>query len=236
MKEPHYTLDLLKRQACDRTDYQQFEADFANRQLIPSGKHKIKAEVLSSYFQAVMPGKTVIDIGCDKGLFSYLAYKSGAISILAYERNAKLTTYRDVLFQYLGVPAVFSTEDLFLDQSQPAPVADCVMALAVLHEIKYGSLEDKIRRIRKMSLERSLIEFCEDYQSRFGDGWNLDVFKSLIRQHYRDVGLVAEYPAIGELSGTRYIFDCCCGNQEPWNSSHSSQSIPNSALTWRSSG
>ncbi len=210
MKEPQYTLEALKHQACGGEGYQLFDVDFSTKTLRPLGKHKVKYNLIVEYMRRVMPGKSVIDIGCDKGLYSYMAYRSGASSVLGNEKNKKLTQYRQLLFKCLGVPATFTDENYFRDLSKPVPTADCVLALSVLHEIKQGSLEEKISRIRQMSVERSLLEFCEDYQHRFGQWWDLDLFQSLANKHYRTVVLISKYDAWSKDKGVRYLFDCQC--------------------------
>jgi hypothetical protein len=207
MKEPQYTLELLKLQACKGSvGYQRFDIDFASKTLHPHDKHKIKSDLLLDYMSKVMPGKSVIEIGSDKGLYSYLAHKFGARSIIVNDKSRKLAKYRRLLFKCLGVSAEFSEENFF--KNIEFPQADCVIALAVLHEIEQGTLEEKIKRIREMSLECSLIEFCEDYQLRFGNYWNVESFKRIAERYYRHINLVAQYEAIGGDPGTRYIFDC----------------------------
>lgn len=210
MKEPNYTLELLKRQACKNgIGYQRFEIDFAARVLHPHDKHKLKCELLFDYMQRALPGKSVIEIGCDKGLYSYMAYQCGARSIIANDKSKKLAKYRRLLFKCLGIPATFSERNYFENPSE-LPKADYVIALAVLHEIQQGSLAEKIRTIREMSLECSLIEFCEDYRTQFGDDWNVESFKRMAEECYAKINLVAQYEAIGGDPGTRYIFDCHC--------------------------
>jgi len=210
MKEPAYTLEALKKLACKNgIGYQRFDVDFNSRTLHPHDKHKVKYDLLYDYMQRVIPGQTVIDLGCDKGFYSVMAYQAGATSVLSNEKNAKLTNYRKLLFKCLHYPATHSEENYFADMSKPVPKADCVLALSVLHEIKHVSLDDKIRRIREMSRHRSLIEFCEDYQERFGDWWNIDTFVEIVQRHYSELNLIAKYDAIGGASGTRYIYDCC---------------------------
>ena len=201
ISEPKFTLDNLRRK--DKgTDYQQFAIDVKNKTLIPSGKHRTKFEMVRNID---LRGMRVLDLGCDKGLYSYMACKNGAHHVVANDIRYNLVQYRNILFKILGLPVQNTSNNVFLENKQ----YDYVLALAMLHEVENLTLREKIYSIRRMSKKGSIIEFCEDYSEKFDD-WSLGKFLKCVRSEYKTIELVGEYPAIGDYKGTRYIYDCCC--------------------------
>lgn len=209
-REPIYSLETIKTEICGGQGYQRFGYRFAERELLPRDKHLIKHDLLGPFMRSRMPGSTVLEIGCDKGLYSYMAFRYGAKQVTANDVNAKLESYSRLLFKWLGYPIRFHYGNLFEDLSKTPYHVDYVIALAVLHQIKNCTLEEKISHIRSMSHEGSLIEFCEDYQQMFGPAWNVNTFLEIVKGLYSTCDIIGEYDAIGGTSGRRYICDCRC--------------------------
>jgi 2-polyprenyl-3-methyl-5-hydroxy-6-metoxy-1,4-benzoquinol methylase len=204
--EYNYTLEKLKKAG---DDYQQFELDEESQLLRPSGKHKTKHDLLNPFMEK-LDGLDVLEIGCDKGLYTYMACKAGASSIVANDIRLDLVDYRNLMFRILDMPVTNTSENLFEDMTQEPKQYDYVMALAVLHQIKNGNMEGRIAHIQKMSRFGTLLEFCEDYQEKLGPTWNLSRFKRIVGWYYKNVSLVAQYPAVGDYKGVRYVYDCRC--------------------------
>jgi len=80
----------------------------------------------------------------------------------------------------------------------------------MLHQVENLNLEEIIKKIRSMSYKGSIIEFCEDYQYKFGENWNNNFFKNIVLKYYTSINLLGKYQAIAEKGGIRYIYDCRC--------------------------
>lgn len=207
--EPNYTLEKLKN-SFTSLDYQKFKMDFRNQTLTPLGKHKTKYDILLPFMRN-MDGLDLLEIGCDKGLYTYMACKGGAASVVANDIRGDLIDYRNILFRALRMPVTNTKENLFRDMKEEPKQYDYVIALAVLHQIKKDlSMEAKIAHIHKMSRFGTLLEFCEDYKEKFGPSWNLSRFKKVADWYYKSTTLLGQYPAIGRYEGIRYIYDCRC--------------------------
>lgn len=213
IKEPENTINYYKwkanRNLATKNGYQWFDIDFVSKKLIPMERTKldVKRKLIEETIKKRVAGKSVIDIGCDKGYFAWCAMKYGAREVFANDLNDKLEEFVTIMCKTMKWPIKFMNKNLFEDNH--GLKFDYVMSLAMIHQIGI-SAEEAVEKIREMSIEGSLIEFCEDYQYKFGITWNVKWFEDLLKKHYSKIELVATYQAIAEKTGTRYVYDCCC--------------------------
>lgn len=85
---------------------------------------------------AEAPGKTVLDIGCAEGLISREFAKAGAREITALDSiEEHLQVARE---QCRGYPITFVLANI--NEPQPAYSADIVLALGVVHKLRYPEI------------------------------------------------------------------------------------------------
>jgi 2-polyprenyl-3-methyl-5-hydroxy-6-metoxy-1,4-benzoquinol methylase len=211
IREPAYTLEFLKATANhslnSKDGYQWYDIDTANRRLRvhANSKSDFKAKILKPKFQALLPGCTVMDLGCDKGYFSWLAVEAGATHVLAVDVKPELKRYLDNLVSIMKWPIEPINQNLFTTEFDRK--VDYVLALAMLHEIKQ-EIGATIRRIRSLCTCGAIIEFCEDYSEE--KGWNREEFESLLSNTFRQASLIDRYRAISTSPGWRYLYECLC--------------------------
>lgn len=210
LKEPDVTLELLKyganRNLRSKEGYQWYQ--FVGEELVPfqDSKTDIKARCLEPHMH-IVSGKTVLDIGCDKGYFFWFAKKHGALSVTCNEIHKPLIDYLQVFCKLFSLN--FDSRNLFREQCPPT--YDVTMSLAMIHQVG-EPLYTIVDKIRSMTKGCSIIEFFEDYSQRFGSQWNLDVFKKIVLQHYNSVDVLCDYEAIGDYKGRRYLCHARCSH------------------------
>lgn len=215
MKEPNYSICALKwranRNLSTKEGYQPYEIDFKNKCLVPfpNTKLDIKRKFVEPIIKKHVIGKSVIDLGCDKGYFSWFSMISGADKVLANDVNFRLHSYLILLCKSMGWGKIEPINDnLFIKEETIK--ADYVLSLAMLHQVREITHEQAVGKIRQMCKFGALIEFCEDYQQEFGMGWNKNWFENLLKINFADIKLIGCYDAITEKGGIRYLYDCRC--------------------------
>lgn len=215
MREPEHTLNQLKwsanRNLATKEGYQWYDIDFKNRRLVPlpNTKLDVKRHLIEPVIAKNVPNRTVLDLGCDKGYFSWYAMKCGAEKVIANDVNDKLEIYLRTLTATMGWSRMkVLNENLF--DGELRVDADYVLALAMIHQVDNMEPVEVVRRIRRMAGEGALIEFCEDYQYKYGDGWNHQWFEEELLWEFERVNPVGSYDAIAEKKGKRYLYDCRC--------------------------
>jgi 2-polyprenyl-3-methyl-5-hydroxy-6-metoxy-1,4-benzoquinol methylase len=210
-----YSINNLKHKAnrglSTKEGYQWYDIDIKNKILIPHTNTKldIKRKFIEPFVSSRFKNKSIIDLGCDKGYFSWLCMRSGASTVVANDVNQKLYDYLVFLCKTMKWKNIIPlNKNLFEEKNVPR--FDYVLSLAMLHQVENLDLEEIIKKIRLMSKEGSIIEFCEDYQYKFGENWNNDFFNNIILKYYSSINLLGKYQAIAEKGGTRYIYDCRC--------------------------
>jgi 2-polyprenyl-3-methyl-5-hydroxy-6-metoxy-1,4-benzoquinol methylase len=186
--------------------YQRFDLDLEHKLLIPKDKLEIKANLLMDFLRKIVPGKTVLDIGCDKGYFSHLASELGAKNVTANDVSVRPLHYAYAMFNITGKRNVeVLRHNLF---AEPLDLQfDLVLALAMIHQTNV-SIEDSVSVIRKHAKVGAVIEFCEDYKEKFGESWNSERFSEAVLARFKSMVLIGEYDAIGDYSGRRYLWYC----------------------------
>lgn len=200
LKEPLHTLHHYQSRDDDPQGYQHFKIDTERNQLIPLGR-KTKAKLLAEFLRSVIPGKTVLDLGCDKGYFSYLAADLGASKVIANDVNARSLNYASILFKIMKKQNV---EVVLGNLAGKNIQCDWVLALAVIHQLHLG-INESLTLIHNYCKEGAVIEFCDDYRNTFGKTWNVDYFCAASRLVFSEVKLIGEY----EASGCKRSIWCC---------------------------
>lgn len=214
IKEPLYSINSFKwkanRNLATKEGYQWYDIDFEKKILIPykNTKLDIKRQFIEPVLLEKTKNKKVIDLGCDKGYFSWFAMQSGATEVVANDINDKLYDYIYFLCKIMKWKNIKPlNENIFIDSKIKA---NYVICLAMIHEVKNLSHETIIKKIRDMCTDGALIEFCEDYQYKFGKKWNKIWFEEIIQSLFYKIELVGSYEAIAKNTGKRYLYDCRC--------------------------
>ena len=207
IKEPWLTLSQYQSRGNSPEGYQRFEIDLEHKLLIPTGKLETKAGLLAEFLRSAVAEKSVLDIGCDKGYFSWLSKSYGAKVVTANEKSRNPIGYAKTLFRVFGMNIEVLHQDLFRQKEER--VYDLVLALAVLHQIGL-ELDETLAIIRGYARQGAVIEFCEDYQEVFGKTWNLHRFSEAALAKFKSMALIGEYDAVGDYKGRRYLWYCGC--------------------------
>lgn len=216
IKEPGYTLTTYKykadRKLATKEGYQWFDIDCTNNQLVPQqgGKLLVKANLIDQHIRERSKARTVLDIGCDKGYFSWVAVSGGASAVTAVDKSAKPIEFLKEMSRMMRWPIEPLQVDLFESDVQFIRPFGYALALAVIHQVERKSVQDVLARIRSLVKHGALIEFCEDYREEKGPDWNADNFVRWASQHFAEVELLAKYEAMSAYKGHRYIYDCRC--------------------------
>jgi hypothetical protein len=192
-----------------REGYQWLTVDYAGRALvpIPGSKLEHKAALIDPLLPRLVPGRVVLDIGCDKGYFSWSAWRHGASLVYANEIHPKVGEFLKTTTRYMRWGVVPVADNLFAPGGRQIE-ADYVLALAVLHQVENMTLGEAVAKVR------ALIEFCGDYRQRLGPQWTLEEFAAAAGGQFASVTCLASYPSMNggdaAQSGTRYLYDCRC--------------------------
>ena len=211
ISEPFYTINQIKYEANRHLEtkegYQWYSVNKHGLTPFANSKLYFKEKLIAQTISDMVKGRSVLDLGCDKGYFSWWSMKCGATSVTANDINMRLYKYLHLLFRTMRWNIEILVDDLF--QQDSSRKWDCVLALALLHQLPF-ELDASIRIIRSICSYRCIIEFCEDYQKSLGDNWNVSNFEQIINRFFTYSDLIASYPAIGKYDGVRYIYDCRC--------------------------
>jgi 2-polyprenyl-3-methyl-5-hydroxy-6-metoxy-1,4-benzoquinol methylase len=213
--EPVYSINCYKYLASrteeDKEGYQRYDVDFKNNALVPKKGDKLEAKsrVIEPIFRNKLKGKSVIDIGCDKGYFSWLAYKSGAAKVVSVDIRQKLENHIAFMAKVMKWPITPITFDLFGGEGEFARKFDYALALAMIHQVE-APPQRVIERIRSLVDQGAIIEFCEDYREVKGPEWTLDNFEKMVGGQFSSIEFIDKYDAVGQWVGKRYVYDCRC--------------------------
>jgi 2-polyprenyl-3-methyl-5-hydroxy-6-metoxy-1,4-benzoquinol methylase len=214
IKEPLYSINNFKwkanRQLASQEGYQRYDVDVKNKKLIPfkNTKLDIKRKFIEPILEKNVKNKTVLDLGCDKGYFSWYAMESGATEIVANDIDKNVCEYINFLCKTMRWSFIKSlNKNLFLEKKIKK---NYVICLAMIHEVNNLSHESIIECIRDMCTEGAMIEFCEDYQYKFGNNWNKIWFEKIIEKLFKKYELIGVYDAVAKKTGQRYLYDCKC--------------------------
>lgn len=211
LKEPKSTLLLMKyaasRNLASREGYQWYEDHGDYLTPHTGSKTAIKSNLIRPFMKQIVRDKTVLDIGCDKGYFSWLALDVGARSVMCNDIHASVIKYLKPFCKLHKMDVL--EVDIFRNEINLK--FDVTMAFAMIHQVGLP-LDQVIHKIHSMTRESSIIEFCGDYSEKFGDSWNLDYFKSVVLSHYSSLEVLCQYDAIGDYKGQRYICHACCSH------------------------
>lgn len=104
-------------------------------------------------------GKTVLDIGCNEGFFSFEVERRGAERILAVDKSSAAEEKFNLVKKIFGSKVEFKSLDL-LDTNPPEIGRfDIVFFLAVLHHMRHPLLA--LDRVYELTKEYALIEYVE---------------------------------------------------------------------------
>jgi tRNA (mo5U34)-methyltransferase len=106
-----------------------------------------------------LTGKSVLDIGCNEGFFSFEAERRGASRVLAVDKGKDARAKFALVKKILGSGVEFTDENLFDIQPSKLGRFDIVFFLAVLHHLRYPILA--IDRIFELTREFAVMEFVE---------------------------------------------------------------------------
>lgn len=213
--EPLYSLNEFKyaanRHLATKEGYQWYDIDPRNKILVPFEKTKldVKRKLIEPVLDKIVYNKSVLDLGCDKGYFSWYSMHRGASKVVANDINDKIYSYLSLLCKVMGWTKI-QPLNLNLFEQTHREKFDYVLSLAMIHEVKGLDHKKIIETIRDMSIEGALIEFCEDYQYKFGFNWTYEWFESLLKNYFYKIKLVGVYDAIAQKGGKRYLYDCRC--------------------------
>jgi SAM-dependent methyltransferase len=106
-----------------------YDADFSV--LVP-GKEAIDANTLAAFSRIDFAGRSVVDIGCNFGFFTFQARRLGAASVVGVDRESRVLEGCELLRQHFGIDNVsFACHDI----ADPAcPLATHAFDIAMLVE------------------------------------------------------------------------------------------------------
>ena len=106
-----------------------------------------------------LSGKSVLDVGCNEGFFSFEAEKRGASRVLAIEKSATAKEKFELIKSILQSKVELMFTDLLeLDPSKLGKF-DIVIFLSVFHHLRYPFMS--IDRIFELTGEYAVMEFVE---------------------------------------------------------------------------
>jgi len=106
-----------------------------------------------------LTGKSVLDIGCNEGFFSFEAERRGASRVLAVDKGEDARAKFALVKKILGSGVEITDENLLDVQPSKLGRFDIVFFLAVLHHLRYPILA--IDRIFELTREFAVMEFVE---------------------------------------------------------------------------
>jgi 2-polyprenyl-3-methyl-5-hydroxy-6-metoxy-1,4-benzoquinol methylase len=213
--EPLYSLNEFKyaanRHLATKEGYQWYDIDTKKKTLIPFEKTKldVKRKLIEPIIDKLAFNKTILDLGCDKGYFSWYCMKAGASRVVANDVNDQIHDYLTFLCKVMRWDKIEPLKSNLFSSNESFRF-NYVLSLAMIHEVKNCEHKKVIQKIRDMAIDGALIEFCEDYQYKFGSSWNNKWFESALNKYFNKIELVGTYDAIAEKGGKRYIYDCSC--------------------------
>lgn len=87
-----------------------YDADFS---VLSPGKETIDADTLAAFSRIDFAGRTVVDLGCNFGFFTFQASRLGAGSVVGVDREARVLTGCQLLRQHFGIENVsFERHDI----------------------------------------------------------------------------------------------------------------------------
>ena len=110
-------------------------------------------------FAETVAGKTMLDIGCNEGFFTFEAERSGATRVLAIDQNKKAQEKFELVRRISGRTAAFRLMGVYDLDPEVIGQFDVVLFLAVFHHLRYPFLAlDKIAAVTK---EVAMMEIVE---------------------------------------------------------------------------
>jgi len=106
-----------------------------------------------------LSGRTVLDIGCNEGFFSFEAEKLGADRILAIDKSSAAKAKFELVKRILDSKVEFMAVDLFEMDRHDIGKFDIVFFLAVFHHLRYPLLA--LDRLYNLTKEFAVMEFVE---------------------------------------------------------------------------
>jgi SAM-dependent methyltransferase len=82
------------------------------RVLVP-GKEDINAEILDTFSRIDFTGKSVVDLGCNFGFFTFYAARLGARQVVGVDREEGVLQGCEVLKDYFNSPVSFEAHDIY---------------------------------------------------------------------------------------------------------------------------
>jgi len=82
------------------------------RVLVP-GKEDINAEILDTFSRIDFAGKSVVDLGCNFGFFTFYAARLGARQVVGVDREEGVLQGCEVLKEYFNSPVSFEAHDIY---------------------------------------------------------------------------------------------------------------------------
>lgn len=82
------------------------------RVLVP-GKEDINAEILDTFSRIDFTGKSVVDLGCNFGFFTFYAARLGARQVVGVDREEGVLQGCEVLKEYFNSPVSFEAHDIY---------------------------------------------------------------------------------------------------------------------------
>lgn len=184
-----------------------------------------KKRILETIFNELRPA-TVLDIGCNIGVFSLMAERSGA-SVVAVDTDHDCVNrlYRLAVKEGLKIlPIVMNVLDpspsigwrgIQYSSAQERLKCDMVLAQALLHHLIFTGGQDfhrSIQSIKDFQLDSLVIEYVDindpmakllPRRPTIDYSWyTLDSFVEALNVHYKEVKIVKK------LSNTRTLFHC----------------------------
>jgi SAM-dependent methyltransferase len=87
-----------------------YDADFSV--LVP-GKERIDADTLDAFSRIDFTGRTVVDLGCNFGFFTFQARRLGAAAVVGVDREARVLTGCELLKRHFNAEGVsFACHDI----------------------------------------------------------------------------------------------------------------------------
>lgn len=82
------------------------------RVLVP-GREDINSEILETFSRIDFTGKSVVDLGCNFGFFTFQAARLGARHVVGVDREEGVLQGCEVLKQYFNSPVAFEAHDIY---------------------------------------------------------------------------------------------------------------------------
>lgn len=172
------------------TGYQQFQIDLKQNTLRPTGVNsQQKFNILNYFLKVNIQNASFMDIGCNNGMFVFMAYLFGASESRGYDIDTQYLKTAEAVKSKLDAGNVFF-EERNLENIQGA--FDFVLFLSMIHWVYnktslYGSLDAVIQHLASITNRCLIIEWVSEQDHKVQRDKHITYNKGVIKEPYDQI-------------------------------------------------